>query len=69
MERSFISREIEMLNKVTKKMEDFLDIPESDFFDEMNRNSETLLNYAKTLEILYKINVNDVERMCKKQPA
>lgn len=64
MARDFISREYEMLNKVTKKMEEFLDIPESDFFDEMNRNSGTLLNYAKTLEILYNINTNEVERMC-----
>lgn len=66
MATNFIDREYKMLNKVVKKMEDFLDIPESDFFDEMNRNSETLLNYAKTLDILYDISVKYTKRMYKK---
>ena len=63
MATNFIAREHKMLNKVVKKMENFLDTPESDFFDEMKRDSEILLNYAKTLNILYDIGVKEMERI------
>lgn len=46
-------------------MEDFLNLPESDFYDEIKRDSEILLNYARTLDILYDINARERELMCK----